>query len=69
MNKLTEKIATIGLPLAFIVIPALALGYMVSVGIVWGVQELVNLTFSTSYSVNVWAGGGLFYVLLLLFKK
>ena len=44
-------------------------GYLVSVGTLWAIQSLANAVFSTSFSIDLWLGGVLFYVIWLLLKR
>lgn len=59
----TSTILTIG-----VVTVLVTTGYLVSVGIVWLLQWLINLTFATSFDLNVWSAGALFYLLWFLLK-
>ena len=44
----------------------LTLGYLVMVGLVWAIQFLVNVIFSTSFDYNVWLLGLLAYIVYVI---
>lgn len=48
---------------------AILAGWLVSVGLFGAIQWLVNATFDTSYSFNVWLGGTLLYLVWYLIKS
>jgi len=52
-----------------IVITVVFIGYCFSVGIVFCLQWLINAAFQTSFDVNLWWGGLLFYIIYLIFKE
>lgn len=61
MNKLIPIIAAI---ITFIIFPFIY--YSVMVGIANLIQFLINQTFQTNYSYNVWYLGGLVYIAVIL---
>jgi uncharacterized protein YacL len=52
-----------------IVVLASCIGWLISAGFFWMLQELANSAFGTRYDVNVWLGGLMMYILYHFFKK
>ena len=54
---------------ASIVMVAVGIGWIITVGTAWLLQYLVNITFGTAFDFNVWAAGTLLFVILFLIKN